>query len=90
MMRSITVYTRRGCHLCDDLLEALEPLVRGRATLELVDIDDDEVLKARYNDAVPVVVVDDVELCRHFLDHERVLGTIDVAAPSDNTGGEAR
>ncbi|MEM8982200.1 MAG: glutaredoxin family protein [Pseudomonadota bacterium] len=66
----LTVYTRRGCHLCDDLIEALLPLVRGRADVSFIDIDDDPLLVERYNDAVPVLVHGEQEICRHFLDRD--------------------
>mgnify|MGYP000107868357 CR=1 FL=1 len=33
------VYSRRGCHLCDVLVEELLPLVRGRMDVEVRDID---------------------------------------------------
>lgn len=48
-------YTRAGCHLCEDMLESLEPRIRGRATLRVHDIDSDPALLARYNTRVPVL-----------------------------------
>ena len=51
----VVVYTRQGCHLCDDaraLLECygLQP--------RLVDIDADPELRQQYNECVPVVAID--------------------------------
>ena len=71
-MTTVTVYSRRGCHLCDELLEVLEPRLRGRAALEVVDIDTDETLRARYNTSVPVVTVGETLVSRHFLDIARL------------------
>ena len=34
----------------------------------VVDIDNDPQLRALYNEAVPVLVMGDHEVCRHFLD----------------------
>ncbi|MEX2561026.1 MAG: glutaredoxin family protein [Pirellulales bacterium] len=64
-MRDVVLYTRQGCHLCDDakgLLEAsgLEP--------REVDIDQDDQLRIRYNHCVPVVVIDGVERFRGRID----------------------
>ena len=76
-MLRLTVYTRRGCHLCEELLEALLPLVRDRAVVEALDIDEDETLRLRYDTAVPVVAMDDVEICRYRLDRAAVLSALD-------------
>lgn len=34
----------------------------------VVDIDNDPQLRAQYNEAVPVLVMENREVCRHFLD----------------------
>ncbi len=54
----VLMYTRQGCHLCDDawaLLEALRE--RYALKLETVDIDTDAELVRRHGERVPVVVV---------------------------------
>ena len=54
----VTLYTRKGCCLCDDAKRVLES-VRARAVFDLheVDIDADAGLRASYNDEVPVIAV---------------------------------
>ena len=54
----VVMYTRRGCHLCEQAWELLEQ-ARGRYgfTLEEVDVDTDPELAARYGREVPVVMV---------------------------------
>jgi glutaredoxin len=63
MSSSVTLYTRAGCHLCE---EAERVLRQERAAtpfrLELVDVDRDPELARRYGVRVPVVAVDGVEL----------------------------
>jgi glutaredoxin len=54
-MHTATLYTRAGCHLCD---EALAVLVRYGLRPDVVDIDHDSDLVARYGDSVPVVLID--------------------------------
>jgi glutaredoxin len=55
----ITLYTRTGCHLCDEARLVIE-----RVCAELdeeyveVDIDTEPDLVARFNDEVPVTFVD--------------------------------
>lgn len=54
----IIMYTRQGCHLCEDawsLLSAEQP--RFRFQLQAVDVDRQPELAARYGDEVPVVSV---------------------------------
>jgi glutaredoxin len=76
-MRTVTLYGRPGCHLCDDARAALQ---RVRAThpfhLEEVDIETDDALLARYLERIPVVVLDGVELFDLFVDEEALARTI--------------
>ena len=55
----ITLYSRPGCHLCDD---ARAVIARVCADLgeeyDEVSIDDDPELSDRFNDEVPVTFVD--------------------------------
>ncbi len=71
--RQLTVYVRRGCHLCSDMTHALYRLQNELAfSLTEVDIDRDPVLTARYGERVPVLTGGGVELCQHYLDRERL------------------
>ena len=64
--RVLTLYERRGCHLCDDMAAALKPsLVASGVALQTVDIDTDPALKARFVWDVPLLFDGDVEICRH-------------------------
>jgi len=71
-----TVYSRRGCHLCELLLEELEPLTRGRASIRVLDVDDQEAWREAYGDRVPVVCCDGDEICQYNLDRRAVLDWI--------------
>jgi glutaredoxin len=72
-VRIVTLYGRRGCHLCDDARAALE---RVRAThafrLDEVDIETDDELFKRYLERIPVIALDGEELFELFVD-ERAL-----------------
>jgi glutaredoxin len=59
------VYTRAGCHLCD---EASVLLARFGLPFKSVDIDADPQLHARYDQCVPVVVIDGKERFRGRID----------------------
>jgi glutaredoxin len=72
-MRTITLYTRPGCHLCDDARAHLVRLQQSLPfTLHEVDITADDALHARYLERIPVVALDGEELFDYFVD-ERAL-----------------
>ena len=68
-MSTVTLYTRPGCHLCDDARAVIER-VRERATFRLVEIDieSDDALHRAYLERIPVVELDGEELFEHFVD----------------------
>ena len=51
----VILYTRQGCHLCDDALDLLR---RHGLAPQLIDIDSDPQLVQQYDCCVPVVVMD--------------------------------
>jgi glutaredoxin len=54
----VVMYTRAGCHLCDDAWTLLEQAQRRYGfALTKVDVDADAELAARYGLEVPVVEV---------------------------------
>jgi hypothetical protein len=59
-MTVITLYTRPGCHLCDEAREAILALREELPPFELseVDIEQDDGLLASYLERIPVVAVD--------------------------------
>jgi glutaredoxin len=64
----VTLYTRRGCHLCEEAKQAM--LAAGcerQYTLREIDIDLDPELARRYGWDIPVVLIDGVETFRHHL-----------------------
>ena len=73
---SFRVYSRRGCHLCEEMLEELEPLLRGRALLEVVDVDDSTEWVERFGDRVPVLERDGEVVCEFRLDREALAGAL--------------
>lgn len=69
----IVLYGRAWCHLCEEMRVAAEPLARAAgARIEVIDVDSDPALQARYDELVPVLVCDGVELCHYRLDEARL------------------
>lgn len=67
-MPLVQVYSRPGCHLCERLLEELLPLLRGRARLEVRDVDADPAWQRTFGTRIPVVEVDGQVICELKLD----------------------
>jgi hypothetical protein len=71
-----TLYSRSYCHLCQDMLDALMRLqTPGQPiTVDVIDIDADDALVARFDELVPVLFADlsQPELCHYFLDESKV------------------
>jgi glutaredoxin len=70
--RTVTVYTRPGCHLCDEAIAVVRLIADGRADIELIDIDADPALTERYTVRVPVVAVDGVEVAQYQIAPEQL------------------
>jgi glutaredoxin len=70
--REVTLYTRPGCHLCEEAKAAIAPLLRdfGAALLE-VNIDEDSVLRERYGWDVPVIFLGARKVAKHRVDVEQ-------------------
>ena len=72
------LYSRSYCHLCDDMLEALQALSGDYVfTVEVIDVDADDELVAQYDELVPVLLGSKdgqaaVRLCNYFLDEPAV------------------
>jgi glutaredoxin len=76
-VRTVTLYSRPGCHLCDDARAALERVqARAPFTLQEVDIETDDALHARYLERIPVVALDGEELFDYFVDETALVGRI--------------
>jgi hypothetical protein len=71
-MRTLILYSRPECHLCEQLTAELLPLLAGRATVRIVDVDDSVATERKYGLRIPVLVDGDVELSEFPLDRERV------------------
>ena len=75
-MKVLHVYSREGCHLCEDLIEALCPLIEGKLELEVRDIDTNKDWHERWFMDIPVVEYDDRVVCMHFLDQDAITGIL--------------
>ncbi len=72
-MRTLTVYSKPDCHLCEDAIAVLEGL-RSQLDFELVELDitADDALHRAYFERIPVLELDGEELCEFFVDEALV------------------
>ena len=67
--RDITLYSRPGCHLCEEAKAAIARLLREfGAVLREVNIDEDAVLKERYGWDIPVIFIGARKAAKHRVD----------------------
>ena len=82
-MTLVTLYTRPGCHLCDEAREAILALRRELPHFELyeVDIETDQDLHSRYLERIPVVEVDGKEVSELVFDPRPLRARIGTVRP---------
>lgn len=71
-MATFHVYSRQGCHLCEILIEQLLPLIRGRANINVHDIDTRPDWRRKYDVRVPVLEFEGRVVSQFQLDREAV------------------
>jgi len=70
----VTLYTRRGCCLCDTAKETLAAARRRAAfDYEEIDIDSDAGLQRLYNDEVPVIAINRVKAFKYKVEIDEFL-----------------
>ena len=74
----LTVYGRPDCHLCQEMVDALEELKDPYAfNFNFVDIDENPRLVMLYGTIVPVLLGNGQEICRHHLDFPALKAFLD-------------
>ena len=67
--RDVTIYSRPGCHLCQEAKEQMAPLLKEfGARLTEINIDEDPELRARYDYDVPVIFLGARKAAKHRID----------------------
>ncbi|HET7119686.1 MAG TPA: glutaredoxin family protein [Solirubrobacterales bacterium] len=78
-MPTVVVYSRPGCHLCEEAVERLVTLHSEGYRFELheVDIESHELLLRRHLERIPVVEIDGIEVSELILDEAAVRDRLD-------------
>jgi glutaredoxin len=65
----VTIYSRPGCHLCEQAKRQLAPLLAEfGARLTEINIDEDPELRARYDYDVPIIFLGARKAAKHRVD----------------------
>ena len=65
----LTLYSRPGCHLCDDMKAVVDRVAaRVPLSLDVVNIDDDATLTTRYGLEIPVLLVDGRKVAKYRIE----------------------
>jgi glutaredoxin len=80
--RTLVVYSRNDCHLCDDAKAVLSEYLEYLPQLQDVDIDSDPELQHRFGETIPVVELDGEVRFRGTVD-EILLRRLIEATPPD-------
>lgn len=84
----VTLYSRPGCHLCEQARAVVERVCAdlGERYVE-VSIDEDEQLRERFTDEVPVTFVDGRQHDFWRVDERRLRAALRGDRPGDRPGG---
>jgi len=88
---ALTIYSRPGCHLCDDMKHLVARAIRRLeipVTLDEIDIETDPDLEARYGEEIPVLLVDGQKVAKYRITEEALMRALgERASRSDKPGG---
>ena len=75
----VVVYSRPGCHLCEEAIAAIVSLHGEgyRFALHEVDIESDELLLRRHLERIPVIEIDGAVVSELLLDEVAVRARLD-------------
>jgi glutaredoxin len=78
-MKTVVLYSRPGCHLCDEARAGILALREQGLRFELreIDIESDDQLLSRYLERIPVVQVDGEQISELALDAHALRSRLD-------------
>jgi glutaredoxin len=64
----ITIYSRPGCHLCEEAKSVILASGGRNLTIEEINIDEDPAMRERYQYDIPVVFINGIKAFKHSVD----------------------
>lgn len=72
------LFTRVGCHLCDEARNAIKNLPsKYQLAVTEIDVDDSQEYQSKYGDKVPVLVIDGGPSIESFITEKALRQTLD-------------
>ena len=72
-MPTLTLYSRPGCHLCDEMKAVVARIARSvPLTLDVVDVTTDPQLEARYGLEIPVLLIEGKKAAKYRISEEEL------------------
>lgn len=76
-MSRLTIYSKPGCHLCDEMKAVVERVLANHkgsphVKLDIVDISTNAELDARYGPEIPVLMVDGKQAAKYRITEEEL------------------
>jgi glutaredoxin len=66
---TVSIYSRPGCHLCDDAKTAIEASgCAGEYSIEEINIDENPDLRDQFSNDIPVIFINGVKAFKHRVD----------------------
>lgn len=76
-MIRLTLYSKPGCHLCEEMKEVLGRVGRRVAiTLDEIDISTDDALRQLYELEIPVLLIEGRKVAKYRVTEEQLLRRI--------------
>lgn len=80
MPAQLSLYSRHGCHLCEDMERAVSELAAELNFItEIISIDNNAELEQCYGHRVPVLMMGDNMICEYFLDKTALIQAVSKA-----------
>jgi glutaredoxin len=73
-MVRLRIYTKPGCHLCDEMKVVVQRVLRGRdqISLEEIDVSNDPALVERYGLEIPVLMIEGKKVAKYRVTEEQL------------------
>jgi glutaredoxin len=88
----LTIYSRPGCHLCEEMKASVERAVRASGlptTIDEVDISRDAELESRYGIEIPVLIVDGQKVAKYRVSEWEVRRILTARSGGSRESGES-
>ena len=86
----LTIYSRPGCHLCDDMKAVVERVALTLippATIDVIDISSDPDLESRYGVEIPVLLVNGKKAAKYRVSEEELVRMLNARMGSAGGAG---